>query len=248
MTRRTPAPPAITLRRRNRAKPMDSVRGSTPDPPRMLRTAPHPATTRAGYTLVEMLLALVIAAVLGVAIAAATSASFHAYGTSMSEATMQNSGRMVMQRVMSLIRTSTLHDAHDPDNASVSLLPPASSAHPLRTVGIRFQTPEGQVHQIWWQPNDAYDGERVGDVMIAVDGGDPETLIGRATAQQTGGDEPYIFTLASRDAPQGLVLIRATLDLQLEPDPAGAMPIEEAVGRTDALRLVASTVPRKNMN
>jgi hypothetical protein len=206
------------------------------------------AVRRGGYSLIELLPALIIAAVLGLAIAAATSASFHAYGTSMEEANMQNSGRMVLNRVMTLIRTSALHDAYDPDNLALTLVPPSDSNHPLETVGIAFQTPEGQVMRIWWQENTTYGAQNAGDVMLDVNGGAAAVLIGRVTAQTTVSGEPYIFTLASRNSDAGLLLLRATLDLQIEPDPATVTPLEDATGAVAPLRLVASTTPRKNID
>lgn len=214
---------------------------------------PHPArrtARRRGFSLVEMLIAISIAAVLSLAIAAALNASLMAYGASTESAGMQMSGRLVMQKCMAMIRTATLHDAYDPDDGTVTLLSPTDANHPLNTVGIQMITPDGNQIRIWWAVNAAYNDAFMGDLFFedVTGGSGAQMLVRRVTVQDAGGGNPYLFTLASRTSEFGLLLSRATIDLQLERDDTQTTEMQEAGSSVGALRLVGSTVPRKNMD
>jgi prepilin-type N-terminal cleavage/methylation domain-containing protein len=203
-----------------------------------------------GFTLVEMLLALAIAAMLGAAIAVALNASLIAYATSAELTSTQTSTRMVMQRLLSLIRTSRLHDPYDPDDPYVMLLDPADANHPLQCVGIQMRLPDDRHIRVWWEENTIYNEAYVGDMWYE-DTSNPtqgrQLILARLEAQRTEMGDPYIFTMGSRRSETGLLLARASVDLMVHPNPVTAMTLESAKARTSPLRLVGSTMPRKNV-
>ena len=202
-----------------------------------------------GFTLVEVLVALAISAVLATAIAAAVHAGFMAYATSTASASAQTSARLVMQRTLAAIRRSTLHDAYDPDNASLTLLPPSSAGHPLKCVGIQMMLPDGSEMRLWWKVNNAYGDADLGDIWYD----DPNwtsqepVVMLKGVRCQRNGSAPYIFTLGSRVSEGGLLLSRATLDLTVEPDAEALTSMEKAKAATSPVRLVGSAMPRKSL-
>lgn len=202
---------------------------------------------RRGFTLIEMLLALSITAVLALAVSVALSASLSAYSTSSQAASMQTTGRLIMQRAMTMIRTATLHDAYDPSNPSVTLLNPADPNHPLHCVGIQMQMSDGSTVRIWWQVNSDYHNADLGDLMYQKVGDDAAVLAEQVRCLRGAADQPYIFTLASRTSDTGLMLSRATLDLILEPEGVAQTSIEKAKAANAELHLIGSTMPRRNL-
>ncbi len=206
----------------------------------------------AGFTLVEMLLALAIAGLLGAALATALDASFMAYANSSEMASTNTSSRLVMQRLMAMIRTSSLHDAYDPTDDTVTLLEPTHAAHPLQCVGMQMRLPDGKTVKVWWQANTTYGDEQVGDLMYSddqIEAGSlgAQLLLARVKCQRTAGDDPYVFTLGSRTSDIGLLLARATLDLTVYPDPDAMFSAESGMASNAPVRLVGSSMPRKNM-
>ncbi|MFA7235901.1 MAG: prepilin-type N-terminal cleavage/methylation domain-containing protein [Phycisphaeraceae bacterium] len=200
-----------------------------------------------GFTLVEMLLALAITAVLALAVSAALSASLSAYSTSAQAASMQTTGRLVMQRVLNMIRVASLHDAFDPNDAGVTLLDPADANHPLHSVGIAMRMPDGSTVRIWWQVNAAYGNADLGDMMYQKVGDAAATLVEQARCLRDANNAAYVFTLASRTSDTGLMLSRATLDLVIEPEGVAGTSIESARGANGELHLIGSTMPRRNL-
>ena len=198
-----------------------------------------------GLSIVELLIALALSALLLTALAVALNASFHAYATAAESASTQSSSRMVMQRMLSMIRNGTLHDAYDPNDAGVSLAAP--SAPPVKAVGIQMLSPHEELLQVWWQANSDYSDSSLGDLMYALDGQTPQPLLERVRASQTSGGDPYVFSLASRSSENGLLLNRATIDLEVEPGADATLALESARGASDAVRLVGSAMPRRNL-
>jgi len=150
-----------------------------------------------------------------------------------------------MQRLLGMIRTSTLHDAYDPNDATVGLADP--SQPPVQSVGIQMVDSEGQLLRVFWQANNGYGDADLGDLWYELGGADPQPLLERVRVQRTMDDAPYLFTLASRDSETGLLLSRATIDLTAEPGADATLALESVRGASAPIRLVASTVPRKNM-
>jgi len=217
-----------------------------------MNTADHRRATRRrgarAFTLVELLIAVTITAVLALAVAVALGASMSAYSTSSEMASMQTSGRLVMQKTMSMIRNASLHDAYDPDNGALTLVSPTASNHPLQTVGITMQLPGGDNVRIWWAANSTYPDPDLGDLWYQQNTSTAQPLIERVRCQRNASNDPYVFTLASRTSDLGLLLARATLDLALERDGETTTQLEQARASLSGMRLVGSTMPRKNID
>jgi hypothetical protein len=75
----------------------------------------RPARRSRGLSIMELLLALAITAMLLTATAVALAASFRAYGDAVEQATSLVATRMITQRLLGLIRTSTAHGPLEPD-------------------------------------------------------------------------------------------------------------------------------------
>ncbi len=218
----------------------------------MPRTQPaHPRFSRqfrrssAGLSIVELLLALAISALLLTAITAALNASFHAYATAAESASTQSASRLVMQRLLAMIRGGTLHDAYDPDNAGVTLGWPTDP--PVQSVGVQLYDLDGQLIRVWWRVNTAYGDADLGDLHYSLNGSAPQPLLERVRVQRTSSSQPYIFTLASRSSDDGLLLKRATVDITVEPGADATLALESVRGTADEVRLVGSTMPRRNL-
>lgn len=207
------------------------------------QTASPPRSARRGISITEMLIALAISAMLLTAVTVALNASFYAYATAAESASTHSSVRLVMQRVMRMLRTTTHHAPYDPDDASIDLI----AAETVYSVGIHFEDHSGQIVYIWWKANSAYDEPMLGDLWYADDNVDAEPLLERVIARGDV-DDPYIFSLSSRKGPDGLLLRRATLDLAVQPGADATLALESAQGKSPPVRIVASTMPRRNLD
>jgi len=199
----------------------------------------------AGLSIVELLVALAISVWLLTAVMVALDASFHAYATAAESASTQSSSRLVMQRVMTMIRSSTLHDAYDPGDGSVTLGLP--SAPPVQSVGLQMIDSSGRLIRIWWAANGLYGDNDMGDIYYQADANAQQPILEGVRIQRTATDDPYLFTLTSRSSDTGLLLARATLDMTVEPGADATLMLESAQGASDAVRLVASAMPRRNL-
>ncbi len=209
-----------------------------------------------GYTLVELLLALSLTALIGAGIAAALNASFIAYASASEMAGTQMSSRMVMNKMMSMIRRSTAHDAYDPNDNTVTLLTPSAANYPLKTVGIQMILPDESRFCAWWAVNGTYNDASTGDLWyqnMDASGnltGTASMMLPRAKCQWTTDTPatPYVFTLGSRISDTGLLLTRATLNLSVQPDPAAILNIQQAKGTDTDIHLISSPMPRKTID
>ena len=204
----------------------------------------------AGFTLIEVILTSLIIGVLGAALVSALNVSLMAFGTSSAQASMQTSGRLVMSRTMRMIRNASLHDAYDPSDSALTLVSPTSPSHPLNSVGIQFIQDDGKTIYIWWAVKTLYGDADLGDLWIRENSDTPQILIERVRCQREG-TRPYVFTLSSRSSDGGLLLDRATLALEIQApgaDDDTATGLEKATAKTNALRLVSSTMPRRNLD
>jgi len=205
---------------------------------------------RPGFTLVEIMLALAIAAFILVGGLTALRAGLVAYGTSTEDAGRQTAARLVMHRTLDMVRTARLHDPYDPAQPGLELLDPGHDDHPLRTVGITLIDPGGLTYRIWWRADEAYGDADLGDLVIsegAAVSEAPQTLLRRVRCQRTDAEEPYVFTLASRTSDEGLLLARATLHLFAEGDAETTTELERNTSAGAAVQLVRSTAPRQNL-
>jgi hypothetical protein len=205
------------------------------------------ARSRAGFTVIELLLAVAITSLLGLAIAAGLSASMMAYGTTSQSAAVSGDARRAVNQALAMIRTSRLHDAYDPDQPGLTLVSPGHANDPLPTVGVMMQRPDGTQIRIWWAADDAYGQAMLGDLWVQQGAATPQPLVRRVRAQGSAGS-PHVFTLASRTSDEGLLLARATLEIVVEPDATNSLAIESAAGRTAPVHLIRSVVPRANLD
>jgi hypothetical protein len=175
----------------------------------------------------------------------ALNASFYAYASAAESASTQSASRLVMQRMTAMIRSANLHDAYDPGNASVTLAAPTAS--PVQSVGIQMTQPSGDVMKIWWQVNTAYGDTNLGDLMYKLNSGSSAPLLERVHCLRTTANKPYIFTLASQSSDTGLMLARATADITVDCGADTTLAIETVRGKTAPIRIVSSTIPRRNI-
>lgn len=186
----------------------------------------------AGLSLVEVLIALAISAILLTATMVAVDASFYAYATAANTAATQSATRMVTHRLLTLIRTSTAHgplDA-DPDND-----PPATITNDVITSPyMELMDADGNLIRIEYRPNQ----QELWMQQIPASGGTP-------VAQPVlGGVTNAVFYAKRRLNNDGLwVLERGTMDITVQPGVDQTLELENRVA--DPIRVIGSTMPRK---
>lgn len=203
----------------------------TPQPTTHCRRKRKPPIRR-GLSLVEMLAALAISALLLTATMVALDASFMAYADASEQASTQAATRMISHRLVMLIRTST---AHGPLEGDASATPPVTIQGNTVTsnfielidqndsiVRIEYRVDE---QQLWLLTTPAGGGATQSNPLI-------------------GGVTNCTFTSLRRINDEGLlVLERATMDLTVEPDADATLALEN--GRKTPVRVIASTMPRR---
>ena len=181
-----------------------------------------------GLSLVELLIALSISAVLLTATMVATDACFRSYASAAESASAQSGTRMVTHRLLAMIRTST---AHGPMKADAGVDPPVVQNGNLLS--------SNHIELIDSQDRDIYVEYRsdVEQLWVIIDDKDEHPLLGGVTS--------CVFTLKPRvDRDGTLVLERATMMLTVVPDADATLAIERA-GGGHAINVIASTMPRR---
>ena len=201
---------------------MSPTRTPTPRRIRPCRTA------RRGFNLVEMLIALVITAALLTATMVALDASFMAYQATTEEASTHTISRLIMNRMLTLIRTGREFGPF-PVNPQDSL---------VQDDFIQFLTPNGEVLELRW-----VELEEALYVIRDPGGLDEWHLLLEGVVRQDDPNNPgdYIrpFTLEYK---LGRQLYRATIDLTVVPDDNMSVTLDGDNQRV--IRLVASAMPR----
>ena len=202
---------------------MSPTRTPTPRRIRPYRTA------RRGFNLVEMLIALAITAALLTATMVALDASFMAYQATTEEASTHTISRLIMNRMLTLIRTGQEFGPF-PVNPQDSL---------VQDDFIQFLTPNGEVLELRW-----VELEEALYVIRDPGGIDEEWhLLLEGVVRQDDPNNPgdYIrpFTLEYK---LGRRLYRATIDLTVVPDDNMSVTLDGDNQRV--IRLVASAMPR----
>ncbi len=187
-------------------------------------------TTRRGFNLIEMLIALAITATLLSAVMVALHASFMAYQSTTELASTHTIARLVMHRMLALIRTGQEFGPF-PNNPQDSI---------VVSNEIEFLTPAGNLVVIEWietanathpQPNALY---------AVINGGTPQLMLEGVVQQPDGaGGRTLPFTL---EYELGRKLHRATIDLTIVPDDNMSVAIDGV--NQQKIRLVASAMPR----
>ncbi|MFB3139456.1 MAG: type II secretion system protein J [Phycisphaerales bacterium] len=201
---------------------MSPTRTPTPRRIRPWRTA------RRGFNLVEMLIALVITATLLTATMVALDASFMAYQATTEEASTHTISRLIMNRMLTLIRTGQEFGPF-PVNPQDSL---------VQDDFIQFLTPNGEVLELRW-----VELEEALYVIRDPGGLNEWHLLLEGVVRQDDPNNPgdYIrpFTLEYK---LGRRLYRATIDLTVVPDDNMSVTLDGDNQRV--IRLVASAMPR----
>lgn len=186
---------------------------------------------RRGFNFVELLIALAISAALLTATMVALQTSFIAYRKTTRSASSHTIGRLVMDRMQTLIRTSTEFGPR-----------PVNPANPIvETDVIEFitsgETPQGIV--IEWVENE----EALYVRLFDPDSGtitSSHVLLGGVVAQfDEEGQRVRPFTL---EYDKGRYLYRATIDLAVVPDDTQRLAVEG--DEPSIIRLVGSAMPR----
>ncbi|MEM6459022.1 MAG: prepilin-type N-terminal cleavage/methylation domain-containing protein [Planctomycetota bacterium] len=186
-----------------------------------------------GLSLVEMLLALAISAMLLTATMVAIDASFTAYAIAAESATTQTSTRLVVNRLLTLVRTNEAHGPLDPADAPAGETV-TESGDVLTSTYLSLI--DGDRNTITLRYDAANDR-----IMLK-----KEPLSGATATEQPilGGVTDCKFYLRRRTDNDGIdVLERGSIDFTVEADADASFEIE--VGDIPPVRVVASTKPRR---
>lgn len=188
-----------------------------------------------GVSIVELLLALAISAMLLTATVLAVDASFQSYAVAAESASTQSQTRMVAHRVMMLVRNSTAHEPMTLAQATSFDSGATILNGVIQTNHIVLLDPDGRLLRIWWDS---------GNEQLWMDELDLSTLGVTQTQPIIDGVTQAIFYCKAREDEQGvLVLERGSLDLQVEAPADSTLDIERA--STEPMRLIVSTMPRR---
>ncbi len=193
-----------------------------------MHTRPNPSPRRRGFSLLELLVALAVSAMLLTAALVALDASFRAYRRTTEEASTHTISRLAMHRLLALVRTGV----------DFGPIPPNPLEEEIESDYLEVLTPDGRWVVIRWDG----EGERL---LVAVDAEDGTPGIAR---ELIGGVEPQFhadgtpirpFRLAFED---GWRVRRVTIDLSIKPDDDRSSAIESEP--VPSIRLVGSASPR----
>lgn len=192
----------------------------------------------AGLSLVELLIALAITALLMTAVMVATDASFKAYAAAAESASAQSATRMVTNRLLTLVRTSTAHGPLEPDPSTTPAIAfKDGSDDTLDSHYLELVDQTGQYVKIEYAPG-ATEGE-AGKLTITTEINGTES-----TVDLLGGViDAHFYTHRRVDSEGVLVLDRATMDISVAPDVDNTLAIEDDT--REPIRVIASTMPRK---
>lgn len=194
---------------------------------RVRRAAPR--HHRRGFNFVELLIALAISAALLTATMVALQASFIAYERTTRSASTHTIGRLAMDRMQTLIRTSSEFGPM-PGN-------PANSI--VYSDFIEFITPNDQGVVLEWVDNEEALYVRLFDPATGTITSSHVLLGGVAAQFDEGGSRIQPFTL---EYEKGRFLYRATIDLAVIPDDTQRLDIEGE--ESEMIRLVGTAMPR----
>lgn len=194
--------------------------------------ATHARRRAAGLSLVELLVALAITAMLLTATMVALDASFKAYADIAEQSSAQASTRLVTQRLLQLIRTST---AQGPLVGDTTVTPNAVlNGNIITSPYVELVDSKGNLVRVEYR-------SATSELWLVT------TVLGTNTAQAQplmGGVTAATFTNRRRMNDSGLwVLERATMDVTVTPGADATLSLENRTPQP--IRIIASTVPRK---
>ena len=177
---------------------------------------------RRGFNLVELLIALTITSTLLAATLVALDASFMAYQATTEQASTHSIARMIVQRVLTLVRTSV----------DFGPFPTNPLDTTVESNFVEFERPDGDIYVMEWIPDQEL-------LTIEVNGTTYPLLDG--VIEQLDGDDNVIapFTLEYEN---GRKLYRATVNMMIAPDDNLSLDIEG--DNAETIHLVASAMPR----
>jgi len=187
-----------------------------------------------GLSLVEMMVSLAITAALLTATMVAIDASFKAYAIAAESASTQTATRMVVNRMLTMMRTST---AHGPMLAGTGV---TVSGNVVTSPYIEIIPPGIQSERLY---RISYDdvAQQINLTEIDFSSGSDVTV---QTQPIIGGVTDCEFQLLRRRDNDGVwVLERGSVDFTVEADDDSSLDIE--VGEVPPVRVVASTKPRR---
>jgi prepilin-type N-terminal cleavage/methylation domain-containing protein len=189
----------------------------------------RPTTSRRGFSLVELLIALGITAALLTATLVSLNASFMAYQSTTEVASTHTIGRLTMHRMLAMIRMGKEFGPFPTNPLDTT----------LTSDFIEFETPDGDFMELEFD-----EGNELLQVTV-IDGDTAATatytLLEGVVRQFDGDGDPIpTFTMQYE---KGRNLYRATIDLMIRPDDNMSVSMD---GDNDAttIRLVASAMPR----
>jgi len=180
-----------------------------------------------------MMVALAITAMLLTATMAALDASFKAYADASEQASTQIASRMVSERLMQLIRTSTAHGPLLPDASADPPVTYDATTNVITSNFIELLDQNGDLLRIEYRVDDQ-ELWLIRDPLTATPIEQP--IIGGVTNAQ-------FFVKRRTNAERLLVLERGTVDITVQPDEDTTLSIEN--GASQAVRIIASTTPRR---
>ena len=194
---------------------------------------PNRNPRRRGLSLVEMLVALAISAMLLTATMVAIDASFKSYAVAAESASTQTSTRMVINRVLTLVRTN---EAHGPLRVADALAGETVTVDGDIITSSYLQLIDGNRDTL----TISYD--EVNDLLMLTR--EPFSGATPTTQPIIGGVTECTFKLARRLTNDGvLVLERGSIDFTVEADDDASLDVE--VGDIPPVRVIASTKPRR---
>jgi prepilin-type N-terminal cleavage/methylation domain-containing protein len=199
------------------------------------RFAVHRRKRRArGLSLVEMLVALAITAALLTATMVAIDASFKAYASAAESASTQTATRMIVNRLLAIIRTSTAHGPLAPADAPAD--PDVTfTGNNIESWFVVLQDIRGNLVRLEY---------RDADDQLWIEVTDTAGTVITPFQPLLGGVTYASFHLKRRENQIGVwVLERATMELEVVPDQDNTLSIESANETT--IRILASSMPRR---
>jgi prepilin-type N-terminal cleavage/methylation domain-containing protein len=177
---------------------------------------------RRGFTVIEMLIGMAIAASLLAGLFASIHSSVDAYERSAADGVNRLTSRLLVERIALLVRTGS----------SFGPLPLNAMTNEVESDTLEITTQSGQLVTITWNSVDE-------TLVMDVDG-NSSTVLGGVT-QLSGGSTLTPFLLQYEN---GITLQRVTINLAVVPDPEHATNMD---GGGETLRLTASVMPRAQL-
>ena len=192
-----------------------------------------------GLSLVEMLIALAITAMLLTATMVAIDASFQAYAAAAESASTQSATRMVINRLLTLIRTSTAHGPLLQDPTDTPPVLELADGNTIESYYIELLNPQGDLVRIEYRNADH--ATNPNELWLIID-----PAGGGAQQQQPimgGVTDCKFYTHRRFDSDGVLVLERGSIDMTVVADDDASLALEGA--ELPPIRVIASTMPRK---